>query len=340
MTTLSTIKTPYLLYLGDSKFVLEVKTARGIAQWRPDYCIGEIKQATGTNTVGLENMTIDEAIAQGAKTMVLGLANSGGYISPAWIPDIKEALTKGLDIASGLHDKLNANQELVALAKQCGRQLIDVRDTENFNIVGNGKKRTGNRILAVGTDCAVGKMYTALSITQEMKNQGMNASFRATGQTGILIDGSGICVDAVVADFMSGAIEVLTPENSEDHWDVIEGQGSLFNPSFAGISLALLHGGQPDYLVLCHEASRSTIKGLPHCEIPSLSLCLERNLQAAQLTNKNVKLGGIALNTRLLEKEEALKQIAQLEKEFNVPCFDPVLTGAANFVEHLKKIHK
>ena len=119
--------------------------------------------------------------------------------------------------------------------------------------VGTGKKRPGKRLLTVGTDCSIGKMYTALALEKEMRARGLKADFRATGQTGIFIAGDGVSIDAVVSDFVSGAVEWICPENDADHWDLVEGQGSLFHASYAGVTLGLIHGAQPDALVMCHE---------------------------------------------------------------------------------------
>ncbi|MDG1752284.1 MAG: DUF1611 domain-containing protein [Thalassotalea sp.] len=337
MTEIPSLNAPYLLYLGDSSKVLDIKTARGIAKWRPELCLGELKRPNCQTSLDLPNLSLNEAIAKGVKTLVIGLANSGGRISSLWHEDIKSALKSGLDVASGLHAKLSDNEELVALAKTHNCRLIDLRDTKGINHIGNGIKRSGKRILTVGTDCSVGKMYTALAITNEMKAQDFKVTFAATGQTGVFIEGTGVCIDAVVADFMSGAVEQVTPEVENDHWQIVEGQGSLFNPSFAGVSMSLLHGSQPDYLVLCHEAGRKNIKDLQGYPVPSLEECLALNLTTARLTNPNVKLVGISLNTRLLTPEEAGAYIAEIEEKFQVPCFDPMRTGVERFVSQLER---
>lgn len=337
MTEIPSLNAPYLLYLGDSSKVLDIKTARGIAKWRPELCLGELKRPNCQTSLDLPNLSLNEAIAKGVKTLVIGLANSGGRISSLWHEDIKSALKSGLDVASGLHAKLSDNEELVALAKTHNCRLIDLRDTKGINHIGNGIKRSGKRILTVGTDCSVGKMYTALAITNEMKAQDFKVTFIATGQTGVFIEGTGVCIDAVVADFMSGAVEQVTPEVENDHWQIVEGQGSLFNPSFAGVSMSLLHGSQPDYLVLCHEAGRKNIKDLQGYPVPSLEECLALNLTTARLTNPNVKLVGISLNTRLLTPEEAGAYIAEIEEKFQVPCFDPMRTGVERFVSQLER---
>ncbi|HBB85843.1 MAG TPA: DUF1611 domain-containing protein, partial [Sulfitobacter sp.] len=164
----------------------------------------------------------------GAETLVIGVANRGGKISAAWKEVLIEALNMGFDIASGLHNLLRNEADLVAAAEANGTTLHDVRVPSVEYPIADGKKRSGKRVLAVGTDCSVGKMYTALALDEAMREKGMKSTFRATGQTGILITGEGVPLDAVIADFMAGSVEYLTPDNDDDHWDIIEGQGSLF----------------------------------------------------------------------------------------------------------------
>ena len=335
MAQFNSLKKPYLLYLGDSTSCQSIKTAIGIAKWCPEHCVGEFSHRSGTASAGLPSLTLEEAAALGAKTLIIGVANGGGKLHPSWQQDIIQALALGLDVASGLHDKLNDNQLFLQLAKLNNSQLIDLRRSELCKTLGRGLRRKGKRLLTVGTDCTVGKMFTALAIVSAMKRRQVKAEFVATGQTGVFIKGEGICIDAVVADFMSGAVEALTPATDSDRWQVIEGQGSLFNPSYAGVSLALLHGSQPDHLVLCHEVGRQHIKDLADFNLPSFSQCIEQNIQAAKLTNADVKISGISLNTKQLREEEALEVIKNTEKAFNLPCFDPVRTGVENLIEHL-----
>ncbi len=329
------LKAPYHLFLGCGDSELAIKTSRGIAQWNPDVCLGEIAGGNSRLSLGLPKMSIKEASENGAKTFVLGLANAGGYVDPEWVPYIIEAIECGMEIASGLHRRLDEIPEIKSAAEKHGAALHDIRHGYTDLKTGKGHKRTGKRILAVGTDCSVGKMYTTLAITNEMEARNFNVDFRATGQTGVMIAGSGICIDAVVADFISGGIEELAPDNDADHWDVIEGQGSLFNPAFAGVSLGLLHGSQPDIIIMCVEAGRDHIKDLPHIPAPDLKDCIDLNLKCANLTNPDVKLGGISLNCRNLSAEEGEIERKQLAAEFNVPCFDPMITGVASFVNIL-----
>jgi uncharacterized NAD-dependent epimerase/dehydratase family protein len=187
----------------------------------------------------------------------------------------------------------------------------------------------------VGTDCAVGKKYTALAIAREMQAQGMKATFRATGQTGILIAGAGVPIDAVVADFVAGAAEALSPDNAADHWDVIEGQGSLFHPAYAGVALGLLHGSQPDGIVVCHAAGRSQVDGYPDFELPGLEECIEANLRLARRTNPAARCAGVSINTWALQPDARAPCLEAIAGRLGLPCFDPVATGTGALVAHV-----
>ena len=326
---------PYLLFLVDSKDPLSVKTSRGVADWRPEKCIGQLSMPGCEVSLGLPEINFEEAAAKGAKTFILGLANWGGVIAPEWLPYLRMALEHGMDIASGLHHKVADIAEIKHLADKLGRKIFDVRHPTGDLDVGSGLRRSGKRILAVGTDCSVGKMYSTLALEKAMRAQGMNTDFRATGQTGILIDGRGISVDAVVADFISGAVEALAPANSEDHWDIIEGQGSLFHPSFAGVSLGLLHGAQADVLIMCHEVGRTQMRGLPHHAVPDPQVCIDTNLAAARLTNPGVILGGISVNSSAFSEEEANIYCQEVSRKFGVPCVDPLRHGMTSIVDYI-----
>lgn len=329
------IETPYLLFLGDAPDQLAAKVAVGISHWRPDNCVGQLRLPGCQADCQVADMTIDEAVRAGARTMVVGVANRGGVISEEWKTVLRQALEAGLHLASGLHNRLSDIPELVETARERGLQLHDVRHpTQSFE-VGNGKPRQGQRLLPVGTDCSCGKMYTALALEHELKNRDLPVDFRATGQTGILIDGGGVAVDAVVADFISGAVEWLAPENTPDHWDIIEGQGSLFHPSFAGVSTGLLHGAQPDVLVLCHEPTRTHMRGLPHYPIPDIRECMDQNLQVARLTNPRVRFAGIAVNTAALSEEEARRYLGGLEETHGMPAVDPYRMGVGPILDEM-----
>jgi uncharacterized NAD-dependent epimerase/dehydratase family protein len=330
------IKTPYLLFLGDAPDQLAAKVAQGIRDWRPEAAIGQLRMEGCKADMGLPDMTIEQAVAAGAKTLVIGVANRGGVISPAWLTVLESALAHGLDLASGLHNLLRDEPVLVAEAMARGRKLHDVRVPPERYPIANGRRRRGKRCLAVGTDCSVGKMYTALAMEKEMKARGMNADFRATGQTGILITGEGVPLDAVVADFMAGAVEVLTPDNDPDHWDLIEGQGSLFHASFSGVTMALIHGGQPDALILCHEPTRAHMRGLPDYSPPSLQELRDLAEPIARIVNPACRSVAISVNTVEMSEEEALDYLAAIEEQMGLPAADPFRQGAARLVDALE----
>jgi uncharacterized NAD-dependent epimerase/dehydratase family protein len=326
---------PYLLYLGGAADDLAIKTARGLAWWRPEWCIAQYRRPDCHLTLGLPDMEPARARAAGADTMVVGTANAGGVMARETVADIVAALDAGLNVVSGLHQKLRENAEIVAAAKRNGRVLFDARECTRKLPVGTGRRRAGRRLLTVGTDCSVGKMYTTLAIERSMRRRGIAADFRATGQTGIFIAGGGIPVDSVIADFISGAAEVISPAREDGGWDLIEGQGSLFHPSYAGVSLGLLHGSQPDALVMCHEPTRNNMRGLSDCPLPDLGDCLEANLVAARLTNPSVKAVGVALNTSRLSEQEALSACREISDRLGLPCQDPVTMGVESIVDNL-----
>ncbi|WP_395444117.1 DUF1611 domain-containing protein [Caulobacter sp. UC70_42] len=326
---------PSLLFLADVDRV-SAKTALGVAYWRPEACVGQLRLQGCEVDLGLPDMTPSAARAAGARSLLIGVANAGGFIPPHWEAVLIEALEAGLDLISGLHTRLASLPRVREAAERLGRRLLEAREPDpRFNVVGEGVKRGGQRLLTVGTDCAVGKMYAALAIARELKARGVSADFRATGQTGIFIAGSGAPIDAIVSDFVAGAAEVLSPAASEDHWDIIEGQGSLFHPAYAGVSLGLLHGSQPDALVVCHDATRTAIDGLEAFPTPSLAEAIELNLRLARLTNPAVRVAGVCINTSRLSTEAAAKSLTETAAALSVPCCDPVRTGVSTIVDTL-----
>jgi D-glutamate N-acetyltransferase len=329
------IQTPYLLFLGDAPDHLSAKVAQGIRDWRPDNTVGQFRMDGCQTTVGLPDMDLTQARDAGAKTLVIGVANRGGKISQAWKKVLVMALEEGFDLASGLHGLLRDEPDLVAVAQATGRALHDVRVPEDAYPIADGVKRRGKRCLAVGTDCSVGKMYTALAMDHEMQARGLKSSFRATGQTGILITGNGVPLDAVVADFMAGAVEWLTPDNDADHWDHIEGQGSLFHVSYSGVTMALIHGGQPDALILSHEPTRQHMRGLPGYDLPTLEVLRDTTLALARVANPACQVVGISVNTAAMGEEEALRYLASVEARMGLPTVDPFRQGAGRLVDAL-----
>jgi uncharacterized NAD-dependent epimerase/dehydratase family protein len=325
----------YLLFLGDAKETLDLKTACGLVDWARERCAGQWRLTGGTVDLGIPDLAFDEARTAGAQTLVIGATPFGGAIAPAWVAPIVAALEAGLHVASGMHIRLESVPEIAEAARKSGGHLFNIRVPDRAYPVATGRKRSGRRMLMVGTDCAVGKKYTALAIAHAMTAAGMNAHFRATGQTGILIAGEGVPIDAIVSDFVAGAAECLSPDNTPDHWDVIEGQGSLFHPAYAGVALGLLHGSQPDAIILCHAAGRTHVDGYPDYPLPELAECIELNLRLARRTNRDARCAGISVNTAAIAPDMRTAHLRAIEDRFGLPCFDPLATGADALVAHI-----
>ena len=321
------IPRPYLLFLGAETSPPHAKTAFGLRDWAPEHCLAEYALPGATVSTGLPRLSPGEAHHRGARSLVIGVAQSGGAIEPAWVPVLCEALEAGLDIVSGMHARLEEIPDVAVVARRCHRRLVNVREPPRGLPTGTGRKRPGLRLLTVGTDCALGKKYTALSLTREFRRRGLNAEFRATGQTGILIAGSGIPIDAVVADFVSGAAEVLTPDAAPDHWDLVEGQGSLFHPAFAAVSLGLLHGTQPDVIVMAHQHGRERILSLPSYATPAIPEAIELTLALGRRTNPQVRCAGLSLNTATLDESHARRLLAEHRARLGLPVADPMRPG-------------
>lgn len=328
------VKPPYLMFLGDVADQLAAKTAHGIVDWRPEWCLGQRRLPGCKADLHIPELTIAEAVAKGAKTLIVGVANAGGVLPDHWTADIVAAIEAGMDVASGLHTRLGSKPEIREAAARHGRQLLDVRHSDQRFDTGKGTKRTGLRLLTVGTDCSVGKKYTALALEKGMRARGLDADFRATGQTGVFISGRGVAIDAVVADFISGAVEWIAPAAAATHWDLVEGQGSLFHPSFAGVSLGLLHGAQPDAFVVCHEPTRTTMRGVKH-PLPSIQDVIDLTIRCGTLTNPAIRPVGISINTEKLGAAEAKAYIEDVARSHNLPATDPIRFGVESIIDRL-----
>ncbi|MCP3974157.1 MAG: DUF1611 domain-containing protein [bacterium] len=336
MTTLTTIEIepPYLLFIGDMDYELDAKTAFGIAHWRPELCLAQLRFGTEVD-LGLPDMTPKDAVAAGARSLIVGVAPVGGSFPESWVESLLEAARSGLHIVAGMHTRLDQVPGLSEAATEGGVRLVDVRTPPTHIPVGTGVKRPGRRLLTVGTDCAVGKKYTALAIEREMHARGMKATFRATGQTGIMIAGEGVPIDSVVSDFISGAAEMLSPDNEANHWDVIEGQGSIVNPGYAGVTVGLMHGSQPDALVLCHDAARTGIDGWDGYDVPEMPTLIDLYLSMARLTNPAVRMVGISVNTSSLDRARGEAYLRELEDRMEMPCVDPLADGVGRIIDQL-----
>lgn len=330
------LRAPYLIFIGDVKEKLYAKTGLGIIQWRHELVAGQLRFPGCLVDMGVPDMSIEDAVRAGVKSLIIGVAPIGGNIPDVWWKTIEKAAMAGLDIVCGLHLKLAEVSAIAAAAEKSGARLIDVRNPPKNIPVGSGKKRQGKRLLMVGTDCGVGKKYSALALEPAMNNRGLKSTFRATGQTGIMIAGVGVPIDTVVADFISGTAELVSPDNDPDHWDVIEGQGSLFHPGYAGVSLGLLHGSQPDAIVVCHDPSREHMGGMPDYSMPTVRDCIDRNILEGQLTNPAIQCVGVCVNTSMLSDQERESYLRKLANEVNLPCVDPLIQGCDEIVTQIK----
>ncbi|WP_020397920.1 DUF1611 domain-containing protein [Kordiimonas gwangyangensis] len=332
------LRAPYLIFLGSETRLTYAKTGAGLVEWRKELCKGQLNLAGGDLDLGLPQMSVAEAKAAGIQSLVIGTATVGGSIPDEWIDVLEEAVLLGLDIVAGVHTRLSDIDRLTAAAAKSGAKLIDVRVPPKRLPVGTGRKRTGKRVLMVGTDCAVGKKYTALQMEKDMKRLGWNADFRASGQTGIMIAGSGLPIDSVVSDFLSGAAELLSPDNTDDHWDVIEGQGGIFHPGYSSVTMGLLIGSQPDVFVVCHEAGRTHISGWEDFPLPSIEQVIERTIAIGELVNPDITCVGVSVNTSRLKADEREAYLAELSSRIGLPCVDPLQGGTDSIIAQISAV--
>ncbi len=277
----------------------------------------------------------DEAQQYKPNTLVIGSAPQGGFITEVYRRELRSAIKYGCDIYSGMHQFLNDDQELGLLAKEKGAKIYDLRKPPNpphFS-KGSWKDRKTKVLLIVGTDCDTGKMTTAWEISERLKKRGKNIEFIGTGQTGILLSGHGIPVDAVTGDFMAGEVEYAI-DQIEDNKDliIVEGQGSLTNMYYAGVTLGLLHGAMPDYMVMTDEPSRKIdVTGYKMSSIESVM-----DLHISLMDNfKKSKFLGLNLLTLHMKEDVALKTIADLEEKFRMPVTDLVRFGDRKLIDNI-----
>jgi uncharacterized NAD-dependent epimerase/dehydratase family protein len=327
--------TPFVVFFGDIDDDSWGKTGLGLVQWRPESCAGQLRLPGCRIDAGVPELSVAAAKAAGVRTLIIGSAAVGGGVPGHWVATLCEAAASGIDVVAGLHVRLASLPGLAAAATRGGARLIDVRIPPAGLPVGTGRKRSGRRLLTVGTDCACGKKYTALALDREMRARGYNSDFRASGQTGIMIAGRGLPMDAVVADFLTGAAEVLSPENDADHWDMVEGQGSLFHPGYLQVTVGLLVGSQPDAFVVCHDPTRQSISGWEDFPLPSIAALIERTITIGSLTNAAIRCVGVALNTSKIPGAERASLLQGFARETGLPCVDPLIEGVGPIVDRL-----
>ena len=328
---------PFVVFLGDVAAEAFAKTGLGLVQWRPHDCVGQVRLPGCTVDAGCADLSVEQAIKAGAKSIIIGSTSIGGGLPQSWLASLRQAAEGGLDIVAGLHFRLDSIDGLADAAKRGNARLIDVRVPPVNLPVGTGRKRTGRRLLTVGTDCASGKKYTALALDKGMRALGMKSEFRATGQTGIMLAGCGIPIDAVVSDFVTGAAEQLSPDNDQDHWDVVEGQGALFHPGYLQVTVGLLVGSQPDAFVVCHDASRTVVSGWPTFALPTIQQVIERTLDLGRLTNPAIRCVGVSLNSSKLQPALRVDILKRYADETGLPCVDPLIDGVQPIIDRLRQ---
>jgi uncharacterized NAD-dependent epimerase/dehydratase family protein len=330
-------ESPFVVFFGDVAQEAFGKTGLGLVDWRGDQCLGQIRLAGCKVNAGVKDVDVAGAVAAGAKSLIIGSAAVGGGIPEHWIAPLAEAAAAGLDIVAGLHHRLATFPGLAAAAEKGGARLVDVRVPPPGLPVGTGRKRSGRRLLTVGTDCACGKKYTALALDRELRKRGADSHFRATGQTGIMIAGEGLPLDAVVSDFLTGAAEMLSPDAAPGHWDIIEGQGALFHPGYLQVTVGLVVGSQPDAFVVCHDPTRTHVSGWPDYPLPGIAELIERTIAIGSLTNRAIRCTGLALNTSKVPESERAAMLARYAAETGLPCVDPIKDGVGPLVDRLQQ---
>jgi uncharacterized NAD-dependent epimerase/dehydratase family protein len=335
------VSTRYLLLAeGFSSDPVYGKTMRGVLRYRRDDVVAILDSTRVGETEGGVPVvgSVEEALPLGPTTALVGVVTQGGRFPPAWIELLRACIVNGLDVENGLHVFLGDDPELRALAEERGVELRDLRrpPVDLSTATGENLAVDATIVLTVGSDCAIGKMTVSLELDLEARRRGLRSVFVPTGQTGIVVAGWGIAVDAVVADFLAGAAERLLVEararGGELLW--VEGQGALLHPVYSGVALGLYHGSVPHLLVLCHEVGRTEIEGAgggPHT-IPRLRELIELHERVA-LPARPSRVAAVALNTRALGEEEARAAIEAAEEETGLAADDPVRFGAAKLVD-------
>lgn len=322
---------PYILYLGDSTTLDEIKTATGLLKWRPEWCIGFVAEPECTVTHAMGNLprisTVQEGVILGAKTFVICCVARGSKLSPAWYETVANWISSGsgIDVATGTHERIKSHPQYAKLAEASGCRLVDYRHHDTQYPLCRGEKRSGLRLLTIGHDGCVGKKYTSLALCAELKRRGVAHKFAPTGQTGALIAGAedrSIVIDSTEADFASGAAAWLTPP-AEDagFWYVIEGQASLFHPGWAPPSLALLYGSQPDALVYCIDPTRRLQLGTALRVVP-MAAEIDLNLQLARRVNRGVAPYAVSVNMANVPPEDYDLVMAGVRDEVSQLSYD------------------
>jgi uncharacterized NAD-dependent epimerase/dehydratase family protein len=316
------------------------KTACSVMRYRPEEVVAVLdRESLGMTISEKLGVSIDVPFiselseADGANTLLIGIAPPGGRIPEDWRPVIMDAIRRGLDVVSGLHDFFTEDETYVAAAEVAGVQLVDVRKNNESHIARRiGIRADCLRIHTVGHDCSVGKMVTSIEIAEGLKKRGVDAEFVATGQTGIMVAGTGCPVDRVIADFVSGATERLLLDHQNHDVLVFEGQGSLVHPSYSAVTLGILHGCIPHALVLCYEVGRETITGVEHVAIPSLTRIRDLYVAMSNIFQP-CQFIGVAMNGRRISADEAEEEKKRMRDLLGLPICDVIRDGPDELVD-------
>lgn len=323
------------------------KTATSIVRYCRDECVALLDSTQAGKTsqsllgVGGE-LPIVASLNEcpDGNILVIGIAPQGGKLPAAWRRIVLEAVDRGMNVVSGLHDFLSDDAEIAAAAEAAGVTIDDVRKNNERDVATLRDHREDClRVLTIGNDCSVGKMVTSIEVTRGLVERGLDARFLATGQTGMMIAGVGCPIDCVVADFVNGAAEKLVLANQQHAILLIEGQGSLFHPSYSAVTAGLLHGCLPQAMILCYEVGRTTIHGHDHLPLPPLSEVkhVYETLAAAMMPSQVI---GIAMNSRKVSADEAEQQRERLEREFMLPVCDVFRHGPDPLVEAVATLYR
>lgn len=342
------MKEPRYLILADHDFgIMTSKTANAIIRYHPSRVVAVLDRAlagrTSQQVLGFGGdipvvASVGEGLALGANAVLIGIAPQGGRLPEEWHGWLHEALEAGCDIVSGLHTFLSDDPALAAAATQYGRTITDARKPPVDLPVASGLARDVDAlvVLTVGTDCNVGKMTAQLQLVDQLKQRGVRTSFVATGQTGIMIEGWGTAVDAVVADFIAGATEQIVLRGARDA-DVVlvEGQGSINHPGYSGVTLGLLHGACPDAMILCHQPTRQYLgdyREASWVKIPPLSEYVRMYESVGSMVHPT-RVIGIALNTFDMDDPSARAACEAASRETGLPATDPVRFDPAPLID-------
>lgn len=326
---------------------LTAKTGGSVLRYRPQDVVAVLDSAQAGKTAGeVLGVGGDTPIVaklsdvDDADTLLIGIAPAGGRAPEHWRPALEEALKRGMQIISGLHDFLSDDPELVALAEEHGARIWDVRKNRERDVATRqGLTDDCLRVLTIGQDCSVGKMVAAIEIARGLQTRGTNAKFIATGQTGIMIEGDGCPIDCVVSDFVNGAVEKQVLANQHHEVMIIEGQATVSHPRYSSVSTGLLHGSQPHGMIMVYEAGRETIRGMPHLPLPSLRSVIEAYEQLAAFGQPS-KVIGFAINTRLLDDAAAEAECQRITEEFGLPAADPIRHGCDTLLDAIDQLQK